>query len=49
MKRRFFAMREVEPDDLDEETMEGFLKAMDLVLNVLQGIEKKPRVRERKS
>jgi hypothetical protein len=49
MKRLFFAMREVEPEDLDDETMEDFLKAMDQVSNVLQRIEKKRRVRERKT
>ena len=40
MKRLFFAMREVEPEDMDDETMENFLKAMDQVSNVLQRIEK---------
>jgi hypothetical protein len=43
MKRLFFAMREVEPEDLDDETMDDFLKAMDQVSNVLQRIEKKRR------
>jgi hypothetical protein len=41
MKRLFFAMREVEPEDLDDETMDDFLKAVDQVSNVLQRIEKK--------
>lgn len=45
MKRLFFAMREIEPEDLDDETMEDFLKAMDEVSNVLQRIEKKRRGR----
>lgn len=45
MKRLFFAMREIEPVDLDDETMEDFLKAMDEVSNVLQRIEKKRRAR----
>lgn len=49
MKRLFFAMRKVEPEDLDDETMEDFLKAMDEVSNVLQRIERKRRVRERQS
>ena len=48
MKRLFFAMREIEPEDLDDETMEDFLKAMDQVSNVLQRIEKRRRARERK-
>lgn len=47
MKRLFFAMREVEPEDLDDETMDDFLKAMDQVSNVLQRIERKKRMRER--
>ena len=44
MRRLFFAMREIEPEDLDDETMENFLKAMDEVSNILQRIEKKRRV-----
>lgn len=47
MKRLFFAMREVEPEDLDDETMDDFLKAVDQVSNVLQRIERKRRMRER--
>jgi hypothetical protein len=49
MKRLFFAMREVEPEDLDDETLDDFLKAVDQVSNVLQRIEKKRRARERES
>ena len=49
MKRLFFAMREVEPEDLDDETMDDFLKAIDQVSNVLQRIEKKRRARGRES
>lgn len=48
MKRLFFAMREVEPEDLDDETMDDFLKAMDQVSNVPQRVEKKRRVRSGK-
>jgi hypothetical protein len=29
MKRLFYAMKEIEPEDLDEETMDDFLGAMD--------------------
>jgi len=43
MKRLFFAMREVEPEDLDDETMDDFLKAVDQVSNIIQRIEKKKR------
>jgi hypothetical protein len=45
MKRLFFAMREIEAGDMDDETMEDFLKAMDEVSNVLQRIEKKKKGR----
>ena len=31
MRRLFFAMKEIEPEDLDEETMGDFLRAMDEV------------------
>lgn len=40
MKRLFFAMREIEPEDLNEETMDDFLRAMDGVSNVLHRLEK---------
>jgi hypothetical protein len=45
MKRLFFAMREIEPEDLDEETMDNFLQAMDGVSNVLHRIEKRRQAR----
>jgi hypothetical protein len=48
MKSLFFAMREIEPEDLDDETMEDFLKAVDQISNVLQRIEKKRRARSGK-
>jgi hypothetical protein len=48
MKRLFFAMREIEPEDLDDETMEDFLKSVDQLSNVLQRIEKKRRARSGK-
>lgn len=47
MKRLFYAMREIEPDDLDEETMNDFLQAMDHVSNVLHRIEKRRQARVR--
>jgi hypothetical protein len=47
MKRLFFAMREIEPEDLDEETMDDFLQAMDHVSNVLYRIEKRRQARAR--
>jgi hypothetical protein len=48
MKRLFFAMREIEPEDLDDEAMEDFLKAVDQISNVLRRIEKKRRARKGK-
>ncbi len=41
MKRLFYAMREIEPEDLDEETMNDFLGAMDGISNILYRIEKR--------
>jgi hypothetical protein len=46
MKRLFFAMREIEIDDLDEEIMDEFLKAMDGVSNVLYRLEKRRNARK---
>lgn len=49
MKRLFYAMREVEPEDLDDEKLERFMKAADEMSNVLYSIETKRRVREKKT
>ncbi|HYO63300.1 MAG TPA: hypothetical protein VER08_06560 [Pyrinomonadaceae bacterium] len=46
MKRLFFAMREVEPEDLDEQTLDDFMSAMDGVSSVLARIEARRRKRE---
>lgn len=43
MKRLFYAMREVEPEDLDEVVMEEFLAAVDQVSNILFKIERNRR------
>jgi hypothetical protein len=45
MRRLFFAMKEIEPEDLDEEMMNDFLQAMDGVSNVLYRIELRRRKR----
>ena len=45
MKRFFFAMREFQPDDIEEDTMDEFLQAMDHVSNILYRIEKRRQVR----
>jgi hypothetical protein len=47
MKRIFYAMREVELVDLDEETMEDFMAAMDGVSNVLNRIERRRQARSK--
>jgi transcription-repair coupling factor (superfamily II helicase) len=48
MKRIFYAMREVQLEDLDEETMDEFMAVMDSVSNVLYRIEKRRKSRELK-
>jgi hypothetical protein len=45
MKRLFFAMREIEPEDLDEQTIDDFLQAMDGLSNILYRIEKRRNTR----
>ena len=45
MKRLFFAMRDTEAEDLDDDVMGEFLQAMDGVSNVLHRIEKRRRER----
>jgi hypothetical protein len=47
MKRIFYAMREVDQEDLDDEIMGQFLAAMDGVSNVLYRIEKRRRERQK--
>jgi hypothetical protein len=49
MKKIFYAMREVRLEDLDEETMDEFMAAVDGVSNVLYRIEKRRKGREAKS
>lgn len=46
MKRLFFAMREIEPDDLDEQILSDFMAAMDEVSKVLYRIELRRRKRQ---
>ena len=47
MKRLFYAMKEMEPEDLDEETMDDFLAAIDGVSNVIFRVERRRQVRHR--
>ncbi|HEX8070673.1 MAG TPA: hypothetical protein VF546_12025 [Pyrinomonadaceae bacterium] len=49
MKRLFFAMREIQPEDLDEQTLSDFMAAMDEVSNVLYRIEVRRRKREQET
>jgi hypothetical protein len=48
MKRLFYAMREIEPEDLDEETMDDFLAAIDGVSNVLFRVERRRQDRHKR-
>ena len=45
MRRLFFAMKEIEPEDLDDEVMKDFLQSIDGVSNVLYRIELRRRKR----
>jgi hypothetical protein len=47
MKRLFFAMRDTEVEDLDDELMSDFLQAMDGVSNVLYRLEKRRKERHK--
>jgi len=47
MKHLFFAMRDTEPEDLDDEMMGEFLSAMDGISNVLYRIEKRRQERHK--
>lgn len=49
MKRLFYAMREIEPEDVDDATLEKFMTAADELSNVIYSIELKRRDRNRSS
>ena len=49
MKRLFYAMKEMEPEALDEETMDDFPAAMDGVSNVIFRIERRRQERHREA
>jgi hypothetical protein len=49
MKRLFYAMKEMGPEDLDEETMNDFLAAMDGVSNVIFRMERRRQERHREA
>ena len=48
MKRLFYAMREIEPEEVDEESLEAFMQAADQLSNAIYAIELKRQKRERK-
>lgn len=47
MKRLFYAMRQIEPEDVDDAGLEAFMRASDELSNVLYGFELKRRQREK--
>jgi len=47
MKRLFYAMRQIEPEDVDDVGLEAFMRASDELSNVLHGFELKRRQREK--
>jgi len=47
MKRFFYAMRQIEPEDVDDAGLEAFMRAADELSNVLYGFELRRRQREK--
>lgn len=47
MKRLFYAMREIEPEDVDDESLDQFMAAADQLSNAIYRIESKRRQREK--
>lgn len=47
MKRLFYAMREIEPEDVDDESLDEFMGAADQLSNAIYKIELKRRRREK--
>lgn len=48
MKRLFYAMREIEPEDVDDQSLEEFMAAADQLSNAISVIEMKKKQREKK-
>jgi hypothetical protein len=48
MKRLFYAMREIEPEDMDDQSLEEFMAAADQLSNAIYAIELKKRQREKR-
>ena len=49
MKRLFYAIREIDPEDIDDAMLERFMKASDELSNVIYAIELRRRQRTRTS
>lgn len=47
MKRLFYAMREIEPEDVDDESLDQFMAAADQLSNAIRAIEIRRRRREK--
>jgi hypothetical protein len=47
MKRFFYAMREIQPEDVDDESLDEFMAAADQISNAIYKIELKRRQREK--
>ena len=48
MQRLFYAMREIEPEDVDDDSLEEFMTAADQLSNAIYSIELKKQRREKK-
>jgi hypothetical protein len=47
MKRLFYAMREIEPEDVDDDSLDQFMAAADQLSNAIYAIELRRRRREK--
>ena len=48
MKRLFYAMREIQPEDIDDASLEAIMKSADQLGTALYAIEVKRRQRQRR-
>lgn len=49
MKRLFYAMREIRPEDIDDESLDQFMAAADQLSNAIRVIESRSRRRQKKT
>ena len=47
MKRLFYAMREIQPEDIDDESLDEIMKSADQLSNAIYAIEVKRQRREK--